>query len=237
MQFGVIVSVMASKYKFVQYPLFCCALLALAVLLATGANAAEVYRWVDENGEVHYSEALPPNLKDQQHDVLNESGIVLEEDQTLTPPPPEEPEEPEEELPRDSSGMPRVATFSEAEIQQRLDNFLLLRYDSEQEIEDAMSVEIKQLNYDRRLLETSLQSTSVAYRGQIRQAAERQRAGQAVSSDIELEISDLQDKLAESKVSLQGLEKREEEIKAEFQKQLDRYRYLIETYDEEASGS
>ena len=237
MQLRVTENVMASKHKFVQFPLFTCTLLALAVSLATGANAAEVYRWVDENGDVHYSEALPPHLRDQQHDVLNERGIVLEEDQTLTPPPPEEPEEPEEELPRDASGMPRVATFSESEIQQRLDNFLLLRYDSEQEIEDAMNVEIKQLNYDRRLLETSRQSTSEAYRGQIRQAAERQRAGQEVSADVDREISDLQDKLTENLVALEGLQKREDEIKDEFKKQLDRYRYLIETYDEEASGS
>ena len=133
--------------------------------------------------------------------------------------------------------MPRVATFSDSEIQQRLDNFLLLRYDSEQEIEDAMNVEIKQLNYDRRLLETSRQSTSEAYRGQIRQAAERQRAGQEVSADVDREISDLQDKLTENLVALEGLQKREDEIKDEFKKQLDRYRYLIETYDEEASGS
>ena len=238
MQLRVTVNVMASRHKFVQYPLITCTLVTLAISLATGANAAEVYRWVDENGDVHYSEALPPHLRDQQHDVLNERGIVLEEDQTLTPPPPQEPEEePEEELPRDSSGMPRVATFSDSEIQQRLDNFLLLRYDSEQEIEDAMNVEIKQLNYDRRLLETSRQSTNEAYRGHIRQAAERQRAGQEVSAEVDREISDLQDKLAENSISLQGVQKREKEIKAEFQKQMDRYRYLMETYDEEASGS
>jgi hypothetical protein len=100
-----------------------------------------------------------------------------------------------------------------------------------------MNVEIKQLNYDRRLLETSRQSTNEAYRGQIRQAAERQRAGQEVSGEVDREISDLQDKLAENSISLQGVQKREKEIKAEFQKQMDRYRYLMETYDEEASGS
>ena len=144
---------------------------------AASAGAAEVYRWVDENGEVHYSESLPPDYKDKGYDVLNRDGLVIEEDQSLTPEPPPEvpPEEERQELPRDASGLPRPkAPYSEAEMQQRMDNFLMLRYESEQEITDAMNVEIKQLNYDRRLLEGSRASTEAAYRGQLRVAAERQ---------------------------------------------------------------
>jgi hypothetical protein len=164
-------------------------LLIAGVFLAANASAADVYRWVDENGEVHYSSSLPPDFKDQGHDVLNERGIVTDEDQSLTPPAPEEvPEEEQlQELPRDSSGMKRPdALYSEVEMQRRMDNFLMLRYDSEQEITDAMNVEIKQLEYDRRLLTTTRDSMQDAYRGQIRQAANRQRAGQQVDEKVAL---------------------------------------------------
>jgi len=218
--------------------------LILAAVLAAGswtapAGAAEVYRWVDENGEVHYSESLPPDYKDRGHDVLNRDGLVIEEGQTLTPePPPEVPaEEQQQELPRDASGLPRPkALYSEAEMQQRMDNFLMLRYESEQEIIDAMNVEIKQLNYDRRLLEGSRTSTEAAYRGQVRVAAERQRAGQAVDADTAREIRKLRKALAANGESLAGLQKREETIRSEFGKQLDRYRELVETWSEETSG-
>ena len=117
----------------------------LAVILASAVQAAEVYRWVDENGEVHYSETLPPDHQDKGHDVLNERGIVLDEDQQLTPPPPDErpAEEERQELPRDASGLPRAkAMSSENEMQARMDNFRMLRYDTEQEIADARHVEI-----------------------------------------------------------------------------------------------
>jgi hypothetical protein len=218
--------------------------LILAAALAAGccmtpAGAAEVYRWVDENGEVHYSESLPPDYKDRGHDVLNRDGLVIEEDQTLTPePPPEVPSEDEpQELPRDASGMPRPkALYSEAEMQQRMDNFLMLRYESEQEIIDAMNVEIKQLNYDRRLLEGSRASTEVAYRGQVRVAAERQRAGQVVDADTAREIRKLRKALATNEASLAGLQQREETIRSEFGKQLERYRELVEIWSEESSG-
>jgi hypothetical protein len=206
---------------------------------APRAHAAEVYRWVDENGEVHYSESLPPDHRDRGHDVLNQQGIVVDQDQKLTPaPPPTVPQKDEpQELPRDASGLPRPkALYSETEMQQRMDNFLMLRYESEQEILDAMNVEIKQLNYDRRLLEGSRASTNQAFRGQIRVAAERQRAGLPVEAGTTREISKLRNDLAKNSRSLEGLHQREEAIRADFDKQLERYRYLMETWPEESPG-
>jgi len=216
------------------------AALVAAVLLAPAMAAEDkVYRWVDENGEVHYSESLPPDFKDKGHDVLNERGIVLDEDQSLTPPPPEETPTQEQlpELPRDASGLPRPkALYSEAETQRRMDNFLMLRYESEQEILEAMDVEIKQLAYDQRLLETTRQSMLNAWRGQIREAAFKERAGTPAEESAYREISVLQTRLAENSRSLAGLKAREEAIRTDFQKQLDRYRYLMETWEEEPGG-
>jgi hypothetical protein len=210
------------------------AVLLAATLWAATVSAAEVYRWVDENGEVHYSESLPPDYKDSGHDVLNRQGMVVGENQTLTPPPPkEEPrEEVPQELPRDASGLPRPkALYSEVEMQQRMDNFLMLRYESEQEILDAMNVEIKQLNYDRRLLEGSRDSMNQAFRGQVRVAAV------PVGDKTAVEITKIRKNLAKNADSLQSLLAREENIRADFEKQLVRYRYLIETWDEESSDS
>jgi hypothetical protein len=209
-------------------------------LCATSVCAADVYRWVDENGEVHYSETLPPDYQDKGHDVLNRDGIVVDENQTLTPPPPVAvpKEEERQELPRDASGLPRPkALYSEAEMQQRMDNFLMLRYESEQEILDAMNVEIKQLNYDRRLLEGSHASTNTAYRGQIRVAAELQRAGLAVDPATRREIEKLRGALVKNTKSLEGLQRREDAIRDEFDKHLQRYRYLMETGSEESPES
>lgn len=213
------------------------------MLLSAAAAAAEVYRWVDENGEVHYSETLPPGWKDQGHDVLNRDGMVVDQDQRLTPPPPEEAKTEEEkraeeqlELPRDSSGLPRPKPlYSKEETQRRMDNFLMLRYESEQEIIDAMEVEIKQLNYDRRLLEGTRQSVNEAYRGQIREAANTQRAGKPVSEADTRQIADLKRKLNENDRSLAALNRREEEIRSEFLAQVERYRLVVEKYSEDES--
>ena len=223
-----------------------CALIVTSALAAwIGASpvaAGEVYRWVDENGEVHYSESLPPDYKDKErgYDVLSQEGIVVDENQTLTPKAPVAlpKEEERQELPRDASGMPRAkALYSEAEMQQRMDNFLMLRYESEQEILDAMNVEIKQLEYDRRLLEGSRSSMNSAYRGHVRVAAEQQRAGVPIDAETVREIESLRSALARNGKSLDGLQKREDSIRIDFDRQLQRYRYLIENPPEETPDS
>jgi hypothetical protein len=211
-------------------------ILSAAILVADSAMAGKVYRWVDENGEVHYSETLPPDFEDKKHDELDDQGIVRAEDQSLVPPPPEPTvEEGFKELPRDSSGMQRPkALYSDEEMQERMDRFLLLRYSSEQEILDAMDVEINQLEYDRTLLQASEESMKEAYRGQIKEAANRQRSGVEVDPEIINSIAGLQNRLAANERSLDGLEARETEIKATFGAELERYRYLIETWDKES---
>ena len=218
---------------------------ALAALLtAAPALAEKVYRWVDEDGNVHYTESLPPGYKDTGHDVLNEQGLVIDENQKLTPEPvvekkTEDQQKAEEanELPRDSSGLPRPKPlYTEAEKQLRMDNFLMLRYENEQEIVDAMNVEIKQLNYDRDLLRGSLDSLQEAYRGQIRVAANQQRAGRPVSEDAVREMADLKTKMTKNARSLAALDRRELGIREEFQAQLERYRMLLEKYAEEGPG-
>lgn len=218
-------------------------LLVISLLSAGNLMAQKVYRWVDEDGNVHYTASLPPGYKDSGHDVLNERGIVVDENLKLTPDVEEEAKSEEQvkaeeagELPRDSSGLPRPKPlFTEEEKKQRMDNFLMLRYDSEQEITDAMNVEIKQLNYDRDLIAGSQASITEAYRGHIRIAADRQRAGQPIDPGVESQVADLRVKMAQNAAELDALKTREEEIRATFQKQLDRYRYLAEKYSEAGS--
>jgi hypothetical protein len=216
-----------------------------ALLISAPALAAKVYRWVDEDGNVHYTESLPPGYKDTGHDVLNEHGLVVDENLKLTPEPvveekteDQQKEEEANELPRDSSGLPRPKPlYTEAEKQMRMDNFLMLRYENEQEIIDAMNVEIKQLNYDRDLLRGSLDSLDEAYRGQIRVAANQQRAGQAVGDESARVMADLKSKMAKNARELAALDLREQKIREEFQAQLERYRTLLEKYAEEGHGS
>lgn len=217
-------------------------LLIIGILISGPLAAAKVYRWVDENGEVHYSETLPPDFEDKSHDVLNKKGVVVAKERSLKPPPPKPKPKPNKnqrkELPRDASGLRRPKElYSEAETQRRMDSFLMLRYESEREITDAMNVEIKQLEYDRRLLITTRKSTQKTHRGKIKQAANTQRSGKQVGDKVFREINQLSSRLAQNNRELKRLKDREKSIRADFGKQLTRYRFLEQKEAEESSDS
>ena len=50
----------------------------LMASLSTWAVAQDVYKWVDENGEVHYSQTLPPERASDAHDRLTRDGLLAE---------------------------------------------------------------------------------------------------------------------------------------------------------------
>lgn len=55
-------------------------ILALSLLLATAANAQEIFRWVDKDGKVHYGDTLPPpaEVKTIQTKKLQDSVVEQE---------------------------------------------------------------------------------------------------------------------------------------------------------------
>jgi len=220
-------------------------LILLCCIVFTGSATAKVYRWVDEKGEIHYSESLPPDHEDAGHDVLNERGILLDEDIKLTPPPPPPPppqevveEEKRTELPRDSSGLPRPKPlYTDSEKQERMDKLLLLRYSSSEKIEQQLALEMANIEHDAEMLVMSKNSLLNSFRGQVREAANLQRSGKPVGQDAARTIATLKSRLDRNLLEVDALATREETTRAQFQEQLDRYRYLEEKWAEENAGS
>lgn len=51
-------------------------LIALTLLITTSSvSQANLYRWVDENGKVHFSDKVPPSMAQKGHIALNKSGV------------------------------------------------------------------------------------------------------------------------------------------------------------------
>jgi hypothetical protein len=203
-------------------------------------KSEKVYRWVDEEGNVHYTETLPPDFKDKKTDVLDRQGLLRETDQSLVPPPPKPvaKKAPKKgELPRDKSGLQRPEPrYTDSEFQQQKDALLVLRYHSEEEILDALNVEVRQLAYDANLLTTSRSSLDTAYSGSLRELADRQRAGVALPPEDIKAIENMKRKMAANDLNMAEIKKREEQIREKFDAELERYRYLVaEANDEEAA--
>lgn len=194
-------------------------LLLTIALLPGSALAEKVYRWVDDEGKVHFGRTLPPEYANKPYQILNESGIVIERvDDPLARQAPEKAEEEKDKKP--------APLFSEDEVRLRTDRLLVLKYQSVEDIQEAMELEVDQLAYDERLIIQSQASTMQAMAGQVHSAANRQRAGLPPDEEMEKTINSLRGRLRKSEGSLAQLRERETKIRASFAEEMERYQFL-----------
>jgi hypothetical protein len=51
--------------------------LLLAVVVSS-AHATSIYKWMDDNGQIHYSHTVPPEVVRKEHQRLNNHAVVME---------------------------------------------------------------------------------------------------------------------------------------------------------------
>jgi len=215
-QFGVIVVSMEYKMRINQRIV---TLLTTAVLVCSAASVtADSYRWKDKDGNTHYGAAVPAEYAEQPYDVLNSQGIVIErvEDTSI----------PIEEL-AEQEIQDRKPLISKEERLRQSDRLLVVQYRSEEDIANALELQLAQLGYDTRLIKQSYASANSSIRDQITQAADQQRANLPISEKHQKGIDTLYARRNRDQRKLESLAKRENTIRQRFQAYLDRYRYLI----------
>jgi hypothetical protein len=195
------------------------ALAAGIFLPASAVLAQEVYRWVDDEGEVHYNTTLPAEYANRPHQILK-NGIVIDSIDDPTAPQ----LTPEQEEKAEAKKNPEVA---ERKKRVKADRLLVLKYHSEDEILDAMQVEIDNLSYDSRLIDQTRDSVMESLSGEIREAADRQRSGQPVDQETNKKIAQLRARIRQGEASKSSLDSREKQIRQHFDSDLKRYRFLM----------
>jgi hypothetical protein len=188
------------------------------LFLAAPPLSADTYRWKDKDGKVHYGAAVPPEYADQPYDVLNNAGIVIEHVEDTSVP---------EEVRVEKTIKERAPLISAEERERQADRLLVIQYRSEEEIMEALELEIAQLGYDSRLVNQSYESTGMALRQQIREAANQQRANQPISPEQQQGIDKLYARMASDDQKRLAIKQREDRIRERYQRDMERYRYLI----------
>ncbi len=194
------------------------ALLIAGILsLSVTSLSADTYRWKDKDGKVHYGAMVPAEYADQPYDVLNKSGLVIRHVENTTIP---------LELIVAEEIQSKKPLISDVERKRQSDRLLVIQYQSEEDINKALELELTQLGYDSKLIKQSQLSTSTAIRDQIRLAADQQRSNRKISKDQKKGIDKLYARLAQDERNMVAMAKREDRIRARFQAKLERYRFL-----------
>ena len=105
-------------------------LFALLFLLASTVAHASLYRWVDENGKVHFSDKVPPAMSQKGHTSLNKNGIESSKVSSA-----EELKQMEEESKKKTQILAEMTDAKRAEAEQnRKDEQLLATYETREEL-------------------------------------------------------------------------------------------------------
>lgn len=199
--------------------------LILFGLCCTAPAAAEqLYKWVDENGVVHYGDAIPAEASRNERHVLNEHGVtvrVLERAKTR------------EELEALAAARKQRERARRAElVQAERDRVLLDTYLSEQEIEMLRDRRILAIEARIGLTRHYLDNLRTRW-DELEQEAAQYNFPYRPDSDLPPLPEDLaqdivftENAMAEHMDTLRDLRTQQAEIRDEFQRDIDRFRAL-----------
>ena len=138
--------------------------LVLLALVSGPAAAQKLYKWVDENGQVHYGDKIPPEYANQDREVLNKQGLAVGHEEGA--------ETAEEARARQE----REKQAKAAQEQAQRDRMLLATYQNVDEIELLRARRLDQIDAQLTIQEQSLANLEARHAEQVKRASRYQPA-------------------------------------------------------------
>lgn len=148
---------------------------------AQSGSKAKLYKWTDQEGNVHYSDQIPPEAKEYARERVNDQGVAVERiERALTP---------EELAAQKAAADKAIADAKHAEDLRKADEALMNSYASEEDLTRAYSQRLDLLSQtiDARQMEIAAREQSLT--SLVTQAAEMERGGRPVSDAIKQMIA------------------------------------------------
>ncbi len=167
--------------------------LSVLVLLIVGFSAeAKLYKWVDENGKVHYSDKMPPDQIRNAHETLNQQGVVKGKVQRdLTD---EEKVDQAEELKKQRELA--ALKLQEEERLARERNAILMSYSSPEQIIRLKEERVSALERNIQTAKDNLIIQEKNQKDLMSRAADKERSGEVVSDVFLSQIDQIKEQIA-----------------------------------------
>ena len=192
--------------------------LTLFLALTTAATADKLYKWVDENGNIYYSDKIPPKANKGAHSLLNEQGVTVENKGA-----PKTPEQIEEE-----QELERLRKEKELVIkkQQAKDKVLLKTFRSEDDLILARDGKLRSVDNYIEITKGNIKRFKDKLSIMQGRAAELEKAGKPVSKKFQDDMEAIKRQINQSYASIVSREQTKEDIRTSYQYDIDRFRIL-----------
>ena len=199
------------------------ALAGLALVAASAFPQQRLYRWVDNDGVVHYGDRIPPEFADRDRDVLNDQAVTIGfEEGEVTP---------EERAELERRRQIVAAEELERATRQRRDRMLLETYLTVADIEDLRDRRIELLGSQIKVTELYLTNLRKRLVGLQREAGafapySEKPDAPPVPDDLALELSRTLASIQLYEQTLERARVEQEQLRAAFELDILRFKEL-----------
>ena len=196
-------------------------LLIILLLLGAVASAQNVYKWVDESGEVHYSQTLPPERAGEAHERLTDDGLVAERvDRVKTA-------DELAELKAEQARQQEQAEQQRIEAQQ--DRLFLAAFPTEQDVRQAIQSRRETVIAERDSVKSLIEQSRSRFTSRVERAAALERRGESVPESIVERIAADRTAIRELNERLDQINARLAALEQELAAELRRHRRLTDS--------
>jgi hypothetical protein len=195
-----------------------------ACLLATQVTAGKIYRWVDEEGNVHLSDRVPTEHARRARSELSESGRELERTQEAKS---------AEEIARERElEKLRAEQQRLIELQQAKDQVLLRTFRTEDDLLMARNGKLTAIDSNIQVIRGNIRRMKDHLAEMQESAASMERQGQRLSKNLIQDIENTRTQLRDSYTAIIHKEQEKETIRNKAAKDLARFRSLRNLQEE-----
>jgi hypothetical protein len=200
----------------------------LAMLAASNAFAAKGssvksldhnrFKWRDAQGNLHYTDSVPPEAARLGYDIVNTQGIVIKHvDRAKT----------EAELAASKlDAAKQAAERRVAEQRARDDEQLLSNYPREDDLKHAQQQELEMLEQQVKAAAASLRNQEQSLADLLDRAAEAERTGKELPAEQTTQLGRMRKQVDEQRMTVAQREHDRDEASSHFDEQVTHYREL-----------
>ena len=190
--------------------------LSVVLLSFTYSAQAKMYKWVDENGQMHFGDKIPQQYQAKAHDELNEHGMkVKHKDAEKTAQEKAEDQRLENE---------RKAAILAEKKKRQLDRVLLDAYDSEQDLIVARDSRLDAVASQVQLSEAIINESNKKIESMEKRVAKIKVSGREVPNNLYESIESEKQQVAAQTRVMESHKKRSGEISVKYNDYIKRFR-------------
>lgn len=193
-------------------------LICLSLVMLPQLAQAKLYKWVDEHGEVHYTDKVPPQAAARGHKELDQRGLTVEQVEAAKS---------ADELAREQE-LKRLRAEQESLLreQKAKDETLLRTYRTEDEIAMTRNGKLASIDAKVRAMLNEIKSLKERLSRLQTEAATLELSGKQADENLTARIDKTRRQIETAYAEMVRREQEKEVVNAEFDKDLARYRVL-----------